>query len=846
MRPKNTRPTIRDVAREAGVSTTLVSLVINARVRKDGSLDCPVNAATAERIQYVVKRLNYRPNTAAVSLRSGRRKTIGVICPDMGRQYFAEISKYIESLAYEKGYTVLFGSSEDKVEKLGNLISTFVSDGVEGILVTPCPGSDAQIQKAISLGIPIVLMTRDSEGLNGVGRVLLNNKKGIRIALEHLLSRGFRRIEMVSNSWGLSNMTARENLYMEMMSELGLSHYAKIMRVDDEHLLESMEAIMSDAIKRGTEAILYPGASLGRIGFISMKRLSKKIPEDLAILSFDGGNEYTLLSPSITQIQQSRLNTARESLNMLIGMSHGEAPRTVLLEPIFNEGESTKAVYADRMNSRDLSVMSKNDSVLVPAASLDNRGGWTLESQFIDSVGSSYLLAHGLGHPVSDASGSFIVPRDGDYNVYVRTMNWASDWAHGRSVGTFRLSIDNNVIHEPLGTKGAGWNWQDIGKYHLQEGSHSLRMHDLDGLDGRVDSVLLTTTDYIPDDDAATIRYLRLHLLGEPTRNIGQGYDLVVAGGGISGICAAVTAARRGLMVALIQDRPVLGGDNSSEVRLGLRGPLNLDPYPSLGYLMNEIGPRSGGDYADPAVYEDDRKLRCVLAEKNISLFLGHKVSGARVRDGRIQSVTALNVEDYSEMEFSAHLYADCTGDASLGVIAGVECLYPDGVESFRENTEHLRDSILFDSIETGNGADSSMLFPKWQGHVMRNRGWRKIQGKAVLSDDNIHSTAETKDACIAGDAGVVIPLSCLYSRSISNLFMAGRSLSSTIGSDSTLWGQRTMGISGEVVGLAAAVCRHEECLPEDIVPRHWSQMESLLKVGAGRTDVPYTQTYDL
>ena len=221
MKAKSGRTTIKDVAREAGVSTALVSMVINARVRNDGTLDCPVNHLTAERIQSVVRRLNYRPNKAAASLRNGRRRTIGVICPDMARHYFAEISRHIENNAYRNGYTVLFGSSDDRVQKLGDLVSTFIADGVDGMLITPCMDCHSHIQRAVDLGIPVVLMTRDLPGQDNVGKVLLDNRKAIQMALGHLYSRGYRRIEMMSTTSALSILTHREMLYMSEMDPTG-------------------------------------------------------------------------------------------------------------------------------------------------------------------------------------------------------------------------------------------------------------------------------------------------------------------------------------------------------------------------------------------------------------------------------------------------------------------------------------------------------------------------------------------------------------------------------------------------------------------------------------------------
>ena len=148
----------------------------------------------------------------------------------------------------------------------------------------------------------------------------------------------------------------------------------------------------------------------------------------------------------------------------------------------------------------------------------------------------------------------------------------------------------------------------------------------------------------------------------------------MVAGGGVAGMCAAIAAARNGVRVALIQDRKVLGGNNSSEIRVGLGGRLNIGRFPSLGYLLNEFGPSTKGNARPAEVYEDEKKLDVVLAEENITLFLGCKVTAVRKSGPRsIASVIATRVDDYRTVEIRGRVFADCTGDGALGVLAGAE-----------------------------------------------------------------------------------------------------------------------------------------------------------------------------
>ena len=232
--------------------------------------------------------------------------------------------------------------------------------------------------------------------------------------------------------------------------------------------------------------------------------------------------------------------------------------------------------------------MTTQDSIFLPASRFADKGDWTLEQQFILQMGSSYLLAHGIGTPLAaDAETTCTVPEEGDYTLLVRTKNWIRPWSDGPAPGIFQVKIDGTADGETFGT-GADdrWYWQKGGEYELKAGEHELSIHDLTGLDGRCDAVLLTTSGEAPGAGVEAYKALRAELLPEPVVDKGD-FDFVIVGAGMSGLCAAIAAARNGSRVALIQDRYILGGNNSSEVRVGLGGQINMPPYPSLGYILN-------------------------------------------------------------------------------------------------------------------------------------------------------------------------------------------------------------------------------------------------------------------
>ena len=133
-----------------------------------------------------------------------------------------------------------------------------------------------------------------------------------------------------------------------------------------------------------------------------------------------------------------------------------------------------------------------------------------VDQQFMDLMGSPYLMAHGMGTPVADASTSVQIPEKGTYHVYVRTFNWTSPWYQGEGPGRFQLKVDGKKLSSVLGTKGQQWMWQYAGKVNLKQGETTLSLVDLTGFNGRCDAIYLTTEkNDVPPTDMAKLNLFR-------------------------------------------------------------------------------------------------------------------------------------------------------------------------------------------------------------------------------------------------------------------------------------------------------------------------------------------------
>lgn len=299
----------------------------------------------------------------------------------------------------------------------------------------------------------------------------------------------------------------------------------------------------------------------------------------------------------------------------------------------------------------------------------------------MDQMGSPYLLAHGLGVPVADAQTTVEFPSAGRYRIWVRTRDWVAPWKVAGAPGKFQVLIDGKAINEVFGTQGEEWCWHDGGIVSVNKKAR-ISLHDLTGFEGRCDAILFCKdTAFKPTNDIKALTKFRRRLNGFPDHPENGGtFDLAVIGGGLAGTCAALAAARNGLKVVLIQDRPVLGGNGSSEVRVWPEGKTRQQPFVHVGDIVEEImlpglptavnGSRNAikGQY-----YGDERKLKIVADEPRITLLAEHRAIDVEHKNNSIVAVVIQSTRTAKQQKIQATYFADCTGDATIGYLAGAD-----------------------------------------------------------------------------------------------------------------------------------------------------------------------------
>lgn len=571
-------------------------------------------------------------------------------------------------------------------------------------------------------------------------------------------------------------------------------------------------------------------------------------------------------------------------------------------------------------------------TVLVEAESFGERGGWVVDPQFMDQMGSPYLLAHGLGTPVRDAVADVTLPEAGNYRVLVRTMDWVARWKAPGAPGRFQVVLGGRPLDVVFGAGGAEWHWQDGGRFQSAGGRVEVRLRDLTGFEGRCDAILLTTdADLVPPNRDPEMAAFRRRVLEEPDVPVACGeYDVVVTGGGIAGTCAAVTAARLGLSVALVHDRPVLGGNNSSEVRVWLQGARNKEPWPRVGDVVAELEQAERAHYGPEnraELYEDGKKLAVARGEPKLRLFLEHRANGVEMDGGRIRAVVVQPIAGGPRLRLAGRWFADCTGDGAVGFLAGADhemaaggrmgscnlwnvidrgapvefprCpwaldlsgrpfpgrhkTHPDirklggwywesgfDRDPFAE-MEYVRDwnfRAMYGAWDAIKNVDRALPTwgLNWCAHIMGKRESRRLMGDVLLALPDLVRGREFPDGCaptgwkvdlhlpdphyesgFEGDAFISeasfgtykmpywIPYRCLYSRNVPNLFMAGRCISVTHEALGAVRVMRTGGCMGEIVGMAASLCKRHGCDPRAIYATHLTGLQALMRQGVGK-----------
>jgi LacI family transcriptional regulator len=328
-------PTIRDVARLAGVSTATVSATINQSAR--------VSEALQARVLDAVRQLGYAPDGIARSLKKGRTQLIGLVIADITNPFFAELVHVIGNAAQRAGYAVLLCDTDQDPEKERLYLQLMRTHRADGVILTPTGGGGDYAAALGGLGLPLILLDRSVPGVTA-DAVLLDNRQGARLATRHLLELGHRRIAAITGPAHLSAGAERLQGFVEAFAELGLAPDPALIREADFREQGGLEACLSVMGRPDRPSALFVANNHMLIGVMrGLTQLGLACPADVSVASIDDFPWANAFTPRLTTVRQPVREMGETALRLLLerlGGTAPDAPRLIRLEPALVVRES--------------------------------------------------------------------------------------------------------------------------------------------------------------------------------------------------------------------------------------------------------------------------------------------------------------------------------------------------------------------------------------------------------------------------------------------------------------------------------------------------------------------------
>jgi LacI family transcriptional regulator len=303
-------PTIREVALLAGVSTATVSHVIN-NTRY-------VSPEVRQRVQDAMQALNYRPNVLARSLRRGETNTLGLILPDSANPFFAEIGRAIEAVAFQHGYNVILGNSENELSKEQVYVDVLLNKQVDGLIFVAAGDHSPSLEELVRRGVPVVVVDRHLRGLD-VDTVLTDNLQGGLTATRHLLELGHRRIACITGPSNLTPSAERVIGYRQALQEGSLAIDESLIRRGDFHPHSGYLAACELLQGENPPTAFFICNDLMAIGALrALAEANLRVPQDCSVIGFDDIELASYLTPPLTTIRQNKMAMAEAAVTLLL------------------------------------------------------------------------------------------------------------------------------------------------------------------------------------------------------------------------------------------------------------------------------------------------------------------------------------------------------------------------------------------------------------------------------------------------------------------------------------------------------------------------------------------------
>lgn len=311
---KHKKHSVKGIAETLKISPTTVSFVLNGKAKEQKISDEMIKKVLA-----YVKKINYKPNQLAQSLRTGKSKIIVFMVEDISNHFFASIARKIEDLAYEKGYKIIFCSNENKDARSRDLIQLFKERQVDGYILNPSPGIKKDIQALIEEDIPVILFDRYFPELDCC-YVGIDNEKASYEATIHLIKNDFKKIGFITLATNQTQMVDRKKGYLRAIKEGKIK--SKILEIEfkPSNNQGQKELIKNFILKKDLDAVYFSTNYLTQSGLEVFKENSPDLIEKFGILTFDDHEFFKIHTPTITAIAQPKDEMASALMTLMLNL----------------------------------------------------------------------------------------------------------------------------------------------------------------------------------------------------------------------------------------------------------------------------------------------------------------------------------------------------------------------------------------------------------------------------------------------------------------------------------------------------------------------------------------------
>ena len=271
-----------------------------------------------QKVLTLVENRNYQANQLARSLKTGKTFIIGLIVADISNPFFANIAREVELELIKYGYDVVFCSSDENKTKFKVQIENFIHRQVDGLILIPPVNSFDVLSVLNSQNIPFVIIDRDFTDKN-INSVNINNHKAAYDATNRLINNDRKRVGIINVNNELLTMAERTAGYIEALNDNGIKinseliKHLKFSKVS-KHVYKAVE----DLITNNVDAIIFTTNKLGVFGIQAIREMDKKIPEDIAVISFDDSEVYATAFTSITAVKQPLKQMSKEAVRIIL------------------------------------------------------------------------------------------------------------------------------------------------------------------------------------------------------------------------------------------------------------------------------------------------------------------------------------------------------------------------------------------------------------------------------------------------------------------------------------------------------------------------------------------------